>query len=413
MNRSSMQKDMNQSIQEHKDGSNLKSSEKSVDQLVSHLTDLLRSSTKDKKSSDEVIDSFLESIKKEYGHSVLEKASNKLSDIDKNEPILNPENRRFTVFPIKYNNIWNEYKKQFACLWKVEEIDFSGDYNDFLTLTKDEQHFVKMIIAFFAASDGIVNFNLGERFSREIQIMEAQVAYTFQMMMENVHGETYSLMLENIVRDPKEREFMFNAIENVSSIKMMADWAFKWIDSSESFGYRIVAFAIVEAIFFSGAFASIFWLKKYKNSQSGSKQFMNGLVQSNKFIARDEGLHVLFACEMYKLLHNKVKTDDVNSMVMEAVGISKHFTIDSLPVRLIGMNSDMMCDYIEYVADILLSMLGYNKLYNKKNPFGFMNTIGFTDKTNLHDGGRPAEYQDANTMNKNKGAKKVVIDDDF
>ncbi|GAI11845.1 unnamed protein product, partial [marine sediment metagenome] len=233
---------------------------------------------------------------------------NKLSDVDKNEPILNPKNKRFTVFPIQYQSIWDEYHKQFACFWRAEEIDFSGDYDDFLSLSKDEQHFIKMIIAFFAASDGIVNMNLGERFSREIQIMEAQIAYNFQMMMEDIHGKIYSLMLENIVRDPKEKEFMFNAIENVPSIKLMADWAFKWIDSSESFGHRVIAFAIVEAVFFSGAFASIFWIKKYKAKHSGSssKQFMNGLIQSNKFIARDEGMHAGFACEIYKLLNHKV-----------------------------------------------------------------------------------------------------------
>ena len=219
-------------------------------------------------------------------------------------------------------------------------------------------------------------------------------------------------MLENIVRDPKEKDFMFNAIETVPSIKLMADWAFKWIDSSESFGHRVIAFAIVEAVFFSGAFASIFWIKKYKNGQSSSKQFMNGLIQSNKLIARDEGLHATFACEIYKLLNNKVSANEINEMIIEAVNISKNFMVDALPVRLIGMNDDMMCDYIEYVADRLLSMLGYKKLYNKKNPFGFMDTIGFTDKSNFHEV-RPTEYQDANTMNKNKGVKKVVIEDDF
>lgn len=407
----STEKDTNQTTKEHQDA-NLY--DESMNQLESRITELLATSTKGKKSVSDALVSFLTNIKEEYGHSVLEEVTNKLSETDKNEPILNPENRRFTVFPIQYPSIWDEYHKQFACFWRAEEIDFSGDYDDFKTLNKDEQHFIKMIIAFFAASDGIVNMNLGERFSREIQIMEAQIAYNYQMMMEDIHGKVYSLMLENIIRDPKERDFMFNAIENVSSIKLMADWAFKWIDSSESFGHRVIAFAIVEAVFFSGAFASIFWLKKYKskNSGSSSKQFMNGLIQSNKFIARDEGQHASFACEIYKLLNHKISATEVNAMIVDAVGISKNFMTDALPVRLIGMNNDMMCDYIEYVGDRLLSMLGYKKLYNKKNPFGFMETIGLNDKSNLHEV-RPTEYQDANTMNKNKGPKQVVIDDDF
>lgn len=332
---------------------------------------------------------------------------------EENEPLLNPDNYKFTAFPIKYESIWRKYKEQMACFWKPEELDFSSDYTDFLTMNKDEQYFTEMILAFFAASDGIVNFNISERFLKDVKVTEVLFAYQFQMMMENIHSETYSLMLDNIVKDPVRREFLFNAIKTVPSVKMMADWAFKWIESSKRFAYRLVAFAIVEGVFFSGAFAAIFWLKKYKNKDNQSskgKPFMNGLITSNKFIARDEGLHCKFACELYQLLNNKLSNDEVNKIIIEAVDIAKYFMIDALPVKLIGMNSDMMSDYIEYVADILLSMLGHKNLYNKKNPFKFMETIGLDDKTNFFEL-RPHEYQDSHIMNKSK--KEIIIMDEF
>jgi len=325
------------------------------------------------------------------------------------EPLLSEEARRFTLYPIQYPRIFDLYKKQLACFWKSEEIDFSNDYDDFCKLNGDEQHFIEMTLAFFAASDGIVNFNLSSRFLSDVKIMEGQVAYTFQMMMENVHAETYSLMLDNIVRDPERKAYLFNAVENVESVKMMADWAFKWIESSESFHHRVIAFAVIEGIFFSGAFASIYWLKKYKAS---GKKFMDGLIKSNEFIARDEGLHTDFACAIYSLLQNKLASKVVEDIVKDGVNIAKNFITDSLPVRLIGMNEGLMCDYIQFVADRLLVTLGYSKIYNTQNPFPFMETIGMSTKTNFFET-RPTEYQSAYVFNNSKGDKLKVDCDDF
>lgn len=350
----------------------------------------------------------LGSLTAKYGISEVQDRVGGLSEADLQEPILNPANQKFTAFPIKYQGIWDLYKAQLACFWKAEEIDFSEDYEDYLTLSNDEKHFVELVLAFFAASDGIVNFNLSERFTREIKITEAQFAYSFQMMMENVHSETYSLMLDNIIKDKTKKEFLFNAIQTVPAVKMMADWAFKWIDSSESFAHRVVAFAAVEGVFFSGMFSAIFWLKKYKND-GGKKSFMNGLVKSNKFISRDEGQHVGFACELYKHIVNKLPAKIVNEIMQEAVRIAQNFMTDAIPVKLIGMNSDHMNDYIEYIGDRLLGMLGYKKIYNKKNPFEFMKTIGLDDKTNFFES-RPHEYQDSHVMNKGKTISKISMD---
>ncbi len=364
----------------------------------------------EKCSTPEMKEKLLDYLKNKYEQDL---DPNFDPNLDKDEPLLNPDNYKFTAFPIKFENIWRKYKEQMACFWKPEEIDFSNDYTDFITMNKDEQYFTEMILAFFAASDGIVNFNTSERFIKDVKVTEALFAYQFQMMMENIHSETYSLMLDNIVKDPIRREFLFNAIKTVPSVKMMADWAFKWIHSSKRFAHRLVAFAVVEGVFFSGAFAAIFWLKKYKNKErqsSKGKPFMNGLVTSNKFIARDEGLHCKFACELYQLLNKKLSTEEINKIIIEAVDISKYFMTDALPVRLIGMNGDMMCDYIEYVADIILSMLGHKKYYNKKNPFKFMETIGLDDKTNFFEL-RPHEYQDSHIMNKSK--KEIIISDEF
>lgn len=357
---------------------------------------------------------MLKQLSQKYGRHELMCKLDAFNEISHDEPILDPSNRKFTAFPIKYPDIWQMYKEQKACMWKAEEIDFSNDYADFQSLNKDEQYLVEMILAFFAASDGIVNFNLGERFVREIQITEAQFAYAFQEMMENIHSETYALMLENLVKDPERKDFLYDAVQNVPSVKRMADWALKWIESPKEFAYRIIAFACVEAIFFSGAFAVIFWFKKYKNNardNAKGKPFMNGLITSNKFIARDEGMHCKFACLIYGLLHNKLPFAEVAKIIKESVVIAKQFMVDALPIRLIGMNSDMMEQYIEYIADILVVMLGYKKIYNKVNPFKFMETIGLNDRTNLHDL-RPTEYADAHVMNKNKKGG-IVINDDF
>jgi ribonucleotide reductase beta subunit family protein with ferritin-like domain len=324
------------------------------------------------------------------------------------EPLTSIKHKKYTAFPIMYQDVWDEYKNQMACYWKAEEVDFSNDYNDFMTLDSDEQHFIKMILAFFAASDGIVNFNLSERFIREITVSEVLFTYQFQAMMENVHGIVYSLMLDNIVKDPKERNMLFNAITTIPSVKLMADWSFEWIESDKSFAHRLVAFAIVEGIFFSGAFAAIFWLKKYKHPNN-AKPFMNGLITSNKFISRDEGLHYKFACVLYKHIKNKLSQDEIEKILTPAVKIAKQFMVDAIPIRLIGMNNDAMNDYIEYISDMLLTMMGYSKIYKKGNPFKFMETIGLNDKTNFFDL-RAHEYTDAHVNNKKN---KIEILDSF
>lgn len=323
-------------------------------------------------------------------------------EIDHHEPILNPIKSRFTAFPIEYPSVWAMYKQQLNAFWKAEEIDFSRDYDDFITLKSDEQHVIKMILAFFAASDGIVNFNLRDRFLNDVKIYEAQTTYTYQMMMENIHNEVYSLMLENLIKDPKEKEHLFNAIKTVPAVKKMADWAFKWIDSPKRFAYRLVAFAIIEGVFFSGAFATIFWLKKY---QGGGKMFMPGLIKSNEFIARDEGMHTNFACLLYGLLEHKLSTEQIYKIMDEAVEISKNFATESIKCKLVGLNNHLMCDYIEHIADSLLVSLGYTKKYNKKNPFSFMETIGMIRKTNFFES-RPTEYQAA--FNEENVAKDTV-----
>jgi ribonucleoside-diphosphate reductase subunit M2 len=310
------------------------------------------------------------------------------AEYDLDEPILQKENRRFTTFPIIYTDIWNEYKKQELAFWKAEEIDYSEDNRDYMTFDENEKHFIKMILAFFAASDGIVNFNLRDRFLKDVQIMEAQVAYSWQMMMENIHSQVYSLLLDNIIKDPEEKTHLFNAIQTIPAIKKMADWSIKWIESDKRFAYRLLAFAIVEGVFFSGAFASIYWIKKFR---CGGKMFMPGLIKSNELIARDEGLHTDFACLLYSKLVHKLDTSVVHEIMSEAVLISKEFIIDAIPCKFIGMNSDLMSTYIEYISDRLLVTLGYAKIYNKTNPFPFMDTIGIPSKTNFFES-RSTEY---------------------
>ena len=324
------------------------------------------------------------------------------------EPLLDPNNERLTIFPIKFKNIWDMYKKQQAAFWKAEEIDFSKDADDFLTLDADEQHFIKMILAFFAAGDGIVNFNLRERFLNEIKITEAQVVYAFQMMMENIHGEVYSKMLDEIVKDPVEKQFLFNSVKSVPAISLMAEWALKWIHSDAHVGHRIIAFAAVELIFFSGAFAAIFWLKKYR---SQGKDLMNGLVKSNQLIARDEGMHCEFACLLYSYIKDKPNKEVVFKIIDEAVTISKQFNKDAIKCQLLGMNIELMSQYIEYVGDTLLSMLGYNKIYNTDNPFEWIESIGLANKTNFFES-RPTEYQMAHST-ENIAKKTITILEDF
>lgn len=308
------------------------------------------------------------------------------------EPLLRDNPRRFVIFPIQYPDIWQMYKKAEASFWTAEEVDLSKDLSDWETLKDSEKHFIKHVLAFFAASDGIVNENLVERFSQEVQVTEARCFYGFQIAMENVHSEMYSLLIDTYIRDPKERDFLFNAIETLPCVKKKADWALQWIGSkSATFGERIVAFAAVEGIFFSGSFASIFWLKK--------RGLMPGLTFSNELISRDEGLHTDFACLMFKHLVQKPSAARVLAIVRDAVAIEQEFLTDALPVRLLGMNCELMAQYIEFVADRLLLDLIGEKHYNTKNPFDFMNLISLEGKTNFFEK-KVAEYQKWGVMSK-------------
>lgn len=319
---------------------------------------------------------------------------------DHDEDILNEDNRQFTALPIKYQNIFNLYKHQVASYWVPEEVNFEKDYDDFCELSSDEQKYIEMILAFFASADGIVNFNLGERFISEVTNSEIQMFYRYQSMMEDMHNRIYSSMLENLIKDKTKRDFLFNSIQNIPTIANMSNWAIKWISSPKSFSYRVVAFAIVEGIFFSGAFASLFWLEKYKNVNGNSqcRPFMNGLLKSNRFISRDEGLHCIFACEIYNLLTHKLTDEQVHGIFIEGVDIAVEFMRDVLQVNLIGMNFILMEQYIKYIADRLLRLLNHTKLYNVTNPFTFMETAGLDDKSNFFET-EPHEYQNANILN--------------
>jgi ribonucleotide reductase beta subunit family protein with ferritin-like domain len=320
------------------------------------------------------------------------------------ENILNKDNNRLTVYPIEYPNIWSAYKTQMAAFWTAEEIDFSNDYNDFNSLNKNEQYFIKMVLAFFAASDTIVNINLAERFINEVQIREIIITYNFQMMMENIHSEVYSLMIDNIVHNQEEKHKLYNSITEYPCISKKALWAKKWIDSDSKFAQRLIAFAIVEGVFFSGSFCAIFWIKK--------KNLMSGLCNSNELIARDEGMHTDFAILLYSLIENKIDESIVHDMFKEAVNIEKEFICDSLPCSLLGMNSILMSDYIQYVADRLLQSLNYNKIWGTVNPFDFMESISIEGKTNFFES-RPTQYQKASVLNTSSSENSFVVLDDF
>lgn len=300
------------------------------------------------------------------------------------EPLLNKENKRYVISPIKYPEIWYFYKKAESSFWTVEEVVLENDIRDFNTLTKDEQFFIKNVLAFFAASDAIVNENLVERFMSEVQVLEARYFYGFQLAIENVHSEMYSKLIETYIEMPAERDYLLNAVENIECVRKKARWAEKWIASTDSFATRMVAFACVEGIFFSGSFAAIFWLKK--------RGLMPGLTFSNELISRDEGLHTDFACLLNKYIVNKCP--DITGIVREAVAIEKEFLTMSLPVNLIGMNCKSMCEYIEFVADRLLYNLGEPKAFNAENPFDFMDNISLTSKTNFFDK-KESNYQKA------------------
>ena len=317
------------------------------------------------------------------------------------ELLLKENLNRFTLFPIQYDDIWKAYKKQQQAQWTAEEIDYSADLNDWKTLSDDEKYFIENILAFFAGSDGIVLENLIENFSKEIQIPEVRSAYSFQAYIENVHSEVYSLLIDTYITDPIRKRECFNAIETIPAVKLKADWAIKWISSDKSFAHRLVAFAVVEGIFFSGSFCAIFWLKS-------RGKMVKTLGKSNELIARDEGMHTDFAVLLYHKLENKLSEEEIYEIVKEAVEIEKKFICESLRCRLIGMNDDLMSQYIEFVADRLVTQLGYKKIYNKECPFSFMNMMNLDGKTNFFEQ-RVTEYNIGNHYN----LTDFEIDDDF
>ncbi|MBK9627285.1 MAG: ribonucleotide-diphosphate reductase subunit beta [Flavobacteriales bacterium] len=329
-----------------------------------------------------------------------------ITDQNANEPLLKENKDRFVIFPIQHNDIWQYYKQHEAAFWTAEEIDLHADLVDWNDkLNDDERYFIKHILAFFAASDGIVNENLAENFVHEVQYPEARFFYGFQIAMENIHSETYSLLIDTYIKDPVEKDHLLHAIETVDCVKKKAEWALRWI-SKGNFAERLVAFAAVEGIFFSGSFCSIFWLKK--------RGLMPGLTFSNELISRDEGLHCDFACLLYnKHMVNKLSKKTVEKIIMDAVEIEKEFVTDALPVNLIGMNAKLMQQYIEFVADRLLVELGNEKIYNATNPFDFMEMISLQGKTNFFEK-RVGEYQKAGVLNKgDKNDAKFTLDADF
>jgi ribonucleoside-diphosphate reductase beta chain len=321
------------------------------------------------------------------------------------EPILVENNDRFVLFPIKHQEIWKMYKQAEASFWTAEEIDLGQDLHDWENkLNQNERHFIKHVLAFFAASDGIVNENLAVNFLNEVQYPEARCFYGFQIMIENIHAETYSLLIDTYIKDNREKDFLFHAVETLPCVAKKADWALRWI-SQGTFAQRLIAFAAVEGIFFSGSFCSIYWLKK--------RGLMPGLSFSNELISRDEGLHCDFACYLHNTLVNKVPEAEIVSIISEAVEYEKEFVTDAIPVALIGMNAASMCTYIEFVADRLLVALGCKKVYNAINPFEFMEMISLQGKTNFFEK-RVAEYQKAGVMNDgNTSNRDFTMEADF
>ena len=315
------------------------------------------------------------------------------------EPLLAENPNRFTVFPIGHPNLWAMYKKAQMSNWTSEEIDFSKDIDDWNSMSENEQKFIKYILAFFAASDGIVFENLSVNFANEVQIPEARSFYAYQQHNEMVHGETYSLLIDKYVKDPVEKDKLFRAIETIDCVKNKADWAMKWFDKSQPFARRLIAFACVEGIFFSGSFCAIFWLKK--------RGLMPGLSFSNELISRDEGLHQDFAVELFGMLNNKTNEDTVAQIVGDAVTIEKQFILEALPCKLIGMSSEKMSIYIEYVADRLMKQLGFSPIFNASNPFDFMENIALDGKTNFFEK-RVGDYGKFDD-----NCEKVIFDEEF
>ena len=321
------------------------------------------------------------------------------------EELLLKENKdRFVLLPIKYPAIWEMYKKTEASFWTAEEIDLSDDQKHWDNLNSGERHFISHILAFFSASDGIVNENLAVNFMSEVQLPEARCFYGFQIMMENIHAETYALLIDTYIKDPEEKDRLFHAIDTVPAVKRKAEWALRWIDNG-NFAERLVAFAAVEGIFFSGSFCSIFWLKK--------RGLMPGLTFSNELISRDEGMHCEFACLLYSMLENKLSEEQVHGIIRDAVEIEKEFVTDALPVNLIGMNAKLMQQYIEFVADRWISELGYKKIYNTTNPFDFMEMISLQGKTNFFEK-RVGDYQKSGVLTSSEDkAQAFSLDEDF
>ena len=324
------------------------------------------------------------------------------TDFTHDEILLKENKDRFVLFPIKYDEIWAMYKQAENSFWTAEEVDLSADLKDWEKLNEGEKHFVTNVLAFFAASDGIVNENLAVNMMNAVQLPEARCFYGFQIMMENIHSEMYSLLIDTYVKDNNEKSRLFNAIETVPCVKKKADWALRWIENG-TFAERLVAFAAVEGIFFSGSFCSIFWLKK--------RGLMPGLATSNEFISRGEGLHCDFACLLYGMLKNQLSLSDVNKMIVDAVKIEQEFVTEALPVDLIGMNARLMAQYIEFVADRLLVSLGCPKHFNSENPFDFMEAISLEGKTNFFEK-RVSEYTKAG-VGKTQEQQEFKLDEDF
>ncbi len=323
----------------------------------------------------------------------------------KPEPLLRENPGRFVLFPIEHDDIWQFYKNAEASIWHANEIDLAQDLVDWEEkLNDDERHFIKHVLAFFAASDGIVNENLAENFVREVQYTEARFFYGFQIAIENIHSETYSLLIDTYIKDPKEKDYLFNAIENMEFVRKKADWALRWIENG-SFQERLIAFAAVEGIFFSGSFCSIFWLKH--------RGLMPGLSFSNELISRDEGLHCDFACLLYNdHVVNKLPNEKVKEIISSAVELEKEFVSEALPVKLIGMNADTMCQYIEFVADRLLQALNQEPIYHAKNPFPWMELISIQGKTNFFEK-RVGDYQKSGVLNNSSQDKSFSLEEEF
>jgi len=339
--------------------------------------------------------------------AALSQVSKEYCELEKSDPLLMDNPHRWVMFPIQYPAVWEMYKKHEASFWTAEEVDLSQDNKDWDKLTDSERHFVKHVLAFFAASDGIVLENLASQFSTEVQIPEARAFYGFQMAMENIHSETYSLLIEQYIREPSEKEKIFDAIHTMPAVREKAEWAVQWMQKDNSFAERVVAFAAVEGILFSGSFCAIYWLKK--------RGLMPGLTFSNELISRDEGLHTEFACLLYSMLQNRLPDSVVHEIIKGAVAAERRFICDALSCDLIGMNNELMTRYIEFVADRLLTALGHPKLFGATNPFDWMELISLQGKTNFFEK-RVGEYQKAGVMasaSENCEAAGFALDIDF